>query len=77
MSDVSPNIWGSAFDSETMRIMGEAFDMIINALPQTGQPALVRQVVANRIIEIVEKGEREPNAIARRALKERGVDGLV
>jgi hypothetical protein len=53
--------------------MDEAFDAVMRALPPTGQPAIVREVVADRVIEIVERGERDPDQIARRALNELGV----
>jgi hypothetical protein len=53
--------------------MGEAFDEVMRVLPPTGQPAIVREVVANRVIEIVERGERDPEQIALCALNELGV----
>ena len=78
MTDLSPFLAGRVFDAETTKAIGEAFDRIIRALPETGQPALVREVVADRVIEISDRGERDPDKIARRALKELGVlDGLV
>ena len=40
-----------------------------------GQPALVGEVLAKQIISIASNGERDPQALARRALKELGVAG--
>ena len=41
----------SDFDDEATRIMGEAFDTACEGLQDTGQPALVREIIAKRIIE--------------------------
>jgi hypothetical protein len=59
-----------AFGPEVTSVMGEAYEAIMRELPETGQPALVREVFAKRIIDIVTSGERDPKRIARRALIE-------
>ncbi|MGO9049116.1 MAG: hypothetical protein ACLQFW_19920 [Xanthobacteraceae bacterium] len=41
----------SDFDDEATRLLGEAFDAACKDLHDTGQPALVRKVIAKRIIE--------------------------
>ena len=41
----------SDFDDEATRLMGEAFDAACKGLQDTGQPALVREIIAKRIIE--------------------------
>jgi hypothetical protein len=41
----------SDFDDEATRIMGEALDAACVGLPDTGQPAVVREIIAKRIIE--------------------------
>ena len=48
------------FDDEATRIMGEAFDAACLGLQDTGQPALVREIIAKRIVEAATKGERDP-----------------
>ena len=73
VADISRYFAGRVFDNDTTRVMGEAFDAVMRVLPPTGQPAIVREVVANRVIEIVERGERGREQIARRALNELGV----
>jgi hypothetical protein len=45
------------FDDEATRLMGEA---ACEGLRDTGQPALVREIIAKRIIEAARKGERDP-----------------
>jgi hypothetical protein len=53
--------------------MGDAFDAANRELHDTGQPALVREIIAKYIIDIAAKGERDPKQIARRALKTLGI----
>ena len=50
----------SDFDDEATRLIGEAFDAACEGLHDTGQPALVREIIAKRIIEEAKKGERDP-----------------
>jgi hypothetical protein len=40
--------------------MGEAFDAACQALQKKGQPSVIYEVVAKRIIESARKGERDP-----------------
>jgi hypothetical protein len=47
------------FDDAATKIMGEAFDAACKALRDTGQPALVQEVMARRIIAAARKGERK------------------
>ena len=42
------------------RIMGEAFDRACKELHDKGQPEIVYEVIARRIIEAVKNGERDP-----------------
>ena len=46
----------SDFDDEATRIMGEAFDAACEGLQNTATPALVREIIAKRIIEAAKKG---------------------
>ena len=50
----------SDFDDKATRLMGEAFDAACKELNDTGQPALVQEVIAKRIIKAATKGERDP-----------------
>jgi hypothetical protein len=47
------------FDDETTHIMGEAFDAARKKLHDTGQPAIVYEVIAKRILAAARKGERD------------------
>jgi hypothetical protein len=51
------------FDQTTTKVTGEAFDAACKALPDTGQPAVVQDVMARRAIEAARKGERDPDRL--------------
>ena len=55
----------SDFDDEATRIMGEAFDAACKGLRDTGQPTLVHEIIAKRIIKAAKKGERDPARFAK------------
>ena len=73
MADMHPFLKGHAFDADTVRIMSEAFDAAIRELPETGQPALVREALAKRIIAIAGRGWCDPKQLEQRALNELGI----
>jgi hypothetical protein len=64
----------SDFDDEETRLMGEAFDAACEGLQDTGQPALVREIIANRIIKAAMKGERDPVRLRNAGLAALGCD---
>jgi hypothetical protein len=43
--------------------MGDAFDAACKDLHDTGQPSIVYEVVATRIIEAAKSGERDPEKL--------------
>jgi hypothetical protein len=53
----------SDFDDEMTRIMGEAFDAACKALHDTGQPFIVREIMAKRVIDAAKAGERDPTRL--------------
>lgn len=73
MADILPFLKGRSFDAETVRIMGQAYDAASRHLHDTGQPALVQEIIAKRIIDLVTAGARNPDEIARRALEALGI----
>jgi len=50
---------GTVFDDRVTQIMGEAFDSACKELHDTGQPAVVHEVIAKRIIDAAKNGERD------------------
>jgi hypothetical protein len=59
---------GSVFDEHATKVMGEAFDAACKDLNDTGQPSIVYEVIAKRIIEVARSGERDPEKLRERAL---------
>jgi hypothetical protein len=56
------------FDDADTRVMGEAFDAACEEVRHTGQPPLVREVMAKRIIDAARSGERDVNRLRDAAL---------
>jgi hypothetical protein len=50
---------GIAFDDHATKAMGEAFEAACRALHDTGQPQIVYEVIAKRIIDAAQSGERD------------------
>jgi hypothetical protein len=61
------------FDDATTRIMGEAFDAACKELHDTGQPFVVHEVMAKRIIAAARNGERDVTRLRDAALSALGV----
>jgi hypothetical protein len=61
------------FDPETVAILGTAFDRTIAALRDGRQPDAVRQAIAERIIALASKGERNPDRLCEATLAAMGV----
>ena len=49
----------AVFDDRVTEIIGAAFDSACRALHDTGQPAIVYEVIAKRIIDAAKAGERD------------------
>ena len=66
------------FDDETTRLLGEAFDAARAALHDRGQPEIVYEIIAKRIIEAAKKGERDVSRLRDAGLAALGYksDGL-
>ncbi len=53
----------TAFDDEVTHIMGLAFDAACAGLHERNLSQLVREVIAERIIEAAKRGERDPQRL--------------
>jgi hypothetical protein len=56
------------FDDHATKVMGQAFEAACKDLHDTGQPDLIYEVIAKRIIEAADFGERDPDKLRDRAL---------
>jgi len=65
---------GGVFDDRVTKIMGEAFDLACKELHDKGQPEIVYEVIAKRIIEAVKNGERDSIRLRSAGLAAFGAD---
>jgi hypothetical protein len=65
---------GTVFDENATKIMGEAFDSACKELHDKGQPQIVYEVIAKRIIDAAKKGERDPIQLRKAGLTALGLD---
>jgi hypothetical protein len=71
--NIVPFLQGRAFDPEQTYVMGLAFEKARAGLHDTGQPAVVQEIIAKRIVDIAATGERDPDRLASRALEALGI----
>ncbi len=65
-----------AFEPEAVTVMSQAFDAACKELSDTGQPQIVLEVIAERIIAAASIGERDPVRSREAALRGFGERGL-
>ena len=58
-----------AFEPEAVTVMSQAFDAAWKELSDTGQPQIVLEVIAERIIATASIGERDPVRLREAALR--------
>jgi hypothetical protein len=56
------------FDPEALAAMDEAFAAAFEALDDMGQPKIVLEVIAQRIMQASSRGERDPLRLVNAAL---------
>jgi hypothetical protein len=61
---------GEKFDSETMRVMGLAFEMALVALRLADRHDLANEVLARKIMDLAKAGERDPERLCEGVLHE-------
>jgi hypothetical protein len=64
---------GVTLDADATALVSAAYDQAIRALHDKGQPALVREIIAKRIIALAQRGERNPEKLCMAALAEFGI----
>ena len=63
---------GAVFNCRTTAAMGEAYDKACQSMQDWGQPEIIKETIAKRIIEIAQQGESDPDQICELALKSLG-----
>jgi hypothetical protein len=65
---IVPFIKRRVFDPQAIAVMSEAFDAACQELHDAGQPEIVLEVIAERIIELASTGELNPVRLREAAL---------
>jgi hypothetical protein len=60
--------WDGLLEPEAIAAMSEAFEAACEQLDDTGQPELVLEVIADRIMAAARTGERDPVRLREAAL---------
>ena len=73
MTTVADFSGNAALDPETVKLTSEAYGLVIQALHDRGQPQLVKEIIAKRILELAGLGERDPKHLCLTVLSELGL----
>ena len=68
MTADTPQFDSASFDADTVRAMGLAYRRALRELHDKGQPKVVLEVIANRIIDAAKAGERDSGTLCEIAL---------
>jgi hypothetical protein len=68
MSMPFPLFENACFDPEATKLMGEIFEEMVQSLGRVGRPRVIQEAIARQIIEAVQDGERDRDAIYQRVL---------
>lgn len=68
VSNIIPFLNGQSFGPELTKIMGDAYDLARKELHDRGQPLIVQEIIASRIIALARTGARDPVQICNEAL---------
>jgi hypothetical protein len=63
---------GQRFDSETMRLMGLAYETTLISLRRVDRGDIANNVVAQKLIELAKAGERDPERLCESVLQQWG-----
>jgi hypothetical protein len=65
---IRPYLSGSAFGPEVITAMSAALEEACRMLEAEPRPGLMKEIIAGRIIELVQQGERDPKKLSVGAL---------
>ncbi len=72
MTDPLEMFRAAAFDPETVKALGDAYEKARKSLHDTGQPPIVREVIAARLVSLAKQGERNADRLCEKALSALG-----
>ena len=64
----------AASEPAVFMVMDDAFRRACRSLHDTGQPEIVQEILAKRIIDFAQAGERDPRELCEKALKALGIE---
>ena len=64
VSSIVPVFRDSGFDAEATQALGKAYDIACVSLHPSGRPPVVQGILARKIIECAQRGERDPDRLA-------------
>lgn len=67
---ITPFLRDQEFDPETVEAMGNAFDTTCNALGLSNRDDAMTKLLAEKIIELAQRGHKNPTALHLAAIKE-------
>ena len=70
---IVPFLREASFDPGMVKAMSDAYDKARRELHDRGQPHIVNEIIATRIIEVARHGERNPDRLCEQALAALGV----
>ena len=76
MATITQLFRDTAFDPDTIEALCEAFEKARKSLHDTGQPYIVNEIIAKRIIALAEQGERDPDRLCEESLVALGIKDL-
>jgi hypothetical protein len=65
---------GTTFEPEAVKVISDAYAAVLRELHDRGQPDVVREVIAKRVIELATIGERDPQRLCSTVLDEFGLN---
>lgn len=68
MADVVGSFHEAAFDSADIEILARAYELARKSLHDKGQPDMIQQIIAQRIISAAKSGQRDPHKLCEFAL---------
>jgi hypothetical protein len=73
MPSIEPFLPNLNFSSQLLAIMEDAFGRACKSLQDSGQPKLVQEIIASRIIRLAQSGERDPRKLCEDAVRGLGM----
>ena len=66
---IRPYLNGIAFDPETIEVLGAAFERALQSLRLADRSDLATELLAKKMIEVAQQGERDPERLCERTLQ--------